>query len=1533
MSWGPVDDWVDKGKEFAGEVIDEGGELAADGLEGVGWQDGADAVRHAKNAAANRLGADVAELSLGQTDDPKELVFGSAGKLRSTGRHLADFQRAFDKVGNGLKGLDPGHWKGEAAEAFRDRLDPEPKKWFEAADACEKAAEALEDFAGTVDWAQGRAREALAKWKAAATASEDAEKAHHAKVDTYNSAADAYNAAVRAGDEPGTRPKPPGEFRDPGPKLREEAQEILAAARGQRDEAAERARSAVRAAKSAAPAKPSAARRFASDAEINALDVTHLAGGAIKGSAGVLAFARSVNPMDPHNLMNPADYVTNLNSAANGMYQMARDPQGTAENMAKAFQGDPADFLGQLAPELVGTKGAGLLKTGSRAGRLGLRKHPDGPDGSGRAPESVSNGPSDPVDMATGRMYLPQTDVTLPGALPLVFVRRVESGYAAGRSFGPSWSSTADQRLEVDAEGVVFVTEDGRLLAYPHPAPGVPVLPSAGARWPLDRTPDGGYTVTDHDAGLVRHFGPPGDGRDGVAPLEEISDRNGHTITFEYDADGTPSALVHSGGYRLDLAVTDGRITALSLDGRELVRYGYTGADLTSVTGSSGLPLRFAYDDEHRVISWTDTNDRRYDYVYDHRDRCVAEGGTDGHVQLRLAYDDTDPETGHRVTTVTTSRGHVYRYVVNDRCQIVAETDPLGAVTRTEWDPYHRVLSRTDPLGRTVRLGYDGPGTRPVTLTRPDGRATSATYNDLRLPVTTTAADGTTWRYTYDDRGNRTSATDPLGHRTAYAYDPRGHLTAVTDALGGTTRVRCDAAGLPVEITDPLGAVTTYERDAFGRPVALVDPLGAVTRLEWSVEGRLLSRTEPDGARQRWTYDGEGNRTAHVDANGGVSTYEYTHFDLLTAQTGPDGVRYEFAHDSELRLTRVTDPQGLVWSYAYDPAGRLTSETDFDGRTLTYAYDAAGQLATRTGPSGDTVAYTHDELGRIVRKEADGDVTTFAYDAAGRLLEATGPGTQLVWQRDKLGRARTEFADGRVLTHTYDALGRRTRRVTPSGAVSTFTYDLAGNRTSVTASGHTLDFTHDAAGRETGRRMGDTLTQTQLWDPAGRLTDVTVLGPGSRPVRHRSYAYRADGNLTSVTDDPSGARHFDLDATGRVTGVRAEGWTETYAYDDAGNQTHADWPGGHALPEARGTRTYTGTRVETAGRVRYEHDAAGRVTLRRRTRLSRKPDTWHYTWNADDRLTGVTTPDGTAWRYTYDVLGRRTSKARLGADGETVERVDFTWDGPVLIEQTTTAPDLPHPVTLTWDHDGFTPLTQTERLTDAATQAEIDARFFAIVTDLVGTPTELVDERGGIAWRTRSTLWGHTTWNADATAYTPLRFPGQYHDPETGLHYNLHRHYDPTTARYTTPDPLGLTPSPNPTTYVPNPHTWTDPLGLAPGCGDVPTHKHLASRSEAFREAKRDLGIPSTQHPDEVTRVAMSDKFGTRIVDERGIPIVSREYVFTRADGGKVIIQDHSAGHQFGEGGVGDQGRHFNVRPYDNPRTGKLPGTSQHYEY
>ncbi|CAM5561327.1 Rhs protein OS=Streptomyces glaucescens OX=1907 GN=SGLAU_10665 PE=4 SV=1 [Streptomyces glaucescens] len=1027
----------------------------------------------------------------------------------------------------------------------------------------------------------------------------------------------------------------------------------------------------------------------------------------------------------------------------------------------------------------------------------------------------------DPVDVATGRMVLPQTDVSLPGRLPLVLRRQFESSYRLGGWFGPTWSSTLDQRLEIDAEGVVLVGEDGLVLAYPHPAPGVPTLPAHGPRWPLDRTDDG-YTLTDPESGQVRHFT---DRTADLAVLEQIDDRNGNWIAFGYDADGTPLSITHSGGYRLLLSTAEGRITALRLAGaapdgtdQELLRYGYTDGHLTEVVNSSGRPTRFGYDDLGRITSWTDTNDSHFTYVYDDRDRCTEQSGAAGHLRSTFTYGPPDLATGESTTSITDSLGHTTRYLINRHCQVIAETNPLGAVTRYQRDRYNRLLSRTDPLGHTTTFEYDDKGNL-TKVVRPDGRESRAEYNDLGLPVKVVNPDGTILRQTFDERGNRTSVTDPAGRTTHFGYDEAGHPASVTDPLGHTTVVVTDRAGLPLEVTDPLGAVTRYRRDAFGRPTAITDAAGSATHLEWTVEGRLARRTTADGSSESWTYDGEGNCTSHTDPLGGVSRFEYTHFDLLTARTGPDGVRYEFEHDTELRLTKVTNPQGLAWRYAYDPAGRLSVETDFDDRALTYGYDAAGRLATRTNALGQTVTFERDELGQVIRKDAAGQVTTYAYDLTDQLAHATGPdGTTLTILRDQYGRVRSETVNGRELTYTYDAVGRRTGRTTPTGATTTWSYDAAGRTTGLVASGHVIDFTYDEAGRELVRRIGETVTLQHTFDPQGRLTVQSVTGAGGRRVQHRSYTYRADGNLIGVDDQLSGTRRFDLDAVGRVTAVHAAGWSETYAYDAAGNQVQASWPESHAGHEATGAREYTGTLLTRAGKVRNVYDALGRITLRQRTRLSRKPDTWHYEWDVEDRLTSVVTPDGTRWNYTYDPLGRRTAKIRMADDGESVvERVDFTWDGTTLCEQTTTSAELPRPVTLTWDHEGRHPIAQTERLLDAEIpQTVIDARFYAIVTDLVGTPSELVDEHGRIAWRTRTTLWGTTTWGKDSTTYTPLRFPGQYYDAETGLHYNYFRHYDPETARYLTLDPLGLAPAPNPTSYVHNPHVWTDPLGLAP---------------------------------------------------------------------------------------------------------------------
>ncbi|MFE4694231.1 putative T7SS-secreted protein [Streptomyces sp. NPDC056749] len=1411
---------VDKGKEIVGTGIDKGTDVLGSGLEKVGADEWADKVEDWGDETASSLGAEVREQQLGQTEEADELIHGRPEKISAAVKNLRDFQKAFDLVGSGMKKLDSGHWKGEAADAFRAKFQTLPTDWVRAADAFEDAAKALETFAGTVTSAQAKAAEAIALYKEGKQDYETAAAAFKEKAEAYN--------AVRNTDHPLPHP---GTFSDPGATKRRHAQEILQRARQARNDAAETAKGSITAAMAHAPKEPTGmdrAKQELIDYGVGqGMELAHFGGGVIKGTAGLVNFVRSVNPQDPYNLTHPAEYYKGVNMTLAGLTSTVANPDRALKNAWEAAKGDPSEFLGRLVPELIGTKGGGLIKGGLRAGMKDLTERPKGPNRRGHENNPDSNGQQcskvrcagDPIDVATGRMLLPQTDIVLPGSLPLAFERVFDSAHRSGRWFGTGWSSTVDQRLEIDAEGVVFSCNEGSLLAYPHPAPGVPVMPTHGRRWPLDRVQDG-YTITDPETGQVRHFvdQPTGD----LALLAHIGDRNGRWIAFEYDEAGAPTSIVHHGGYHLKLTTHESRVTALHLAGaapdgtdQEILRYGYTDGHLTTVTNSSGKPRHFDCDELGRISAWTDTNGSRYEYVYDEQDRCVYQAGTNGHLEAHFTWDDTDPDTGLRMTSTRNSLGHITRYVINDHSQVVTEIGPLGAVTRFEYDRYHRLLSCIDPLGHVVRTTYDKHG-RPTLVERPDGRKIHAEFSDFGLPVRIIGADGNVTRQSFDERGNRTKVIEPSGATTLYEYDEAGNLLSVLDSLGNRSTIRCNEAGLTASVTGPLGSTASCVRDAFGRPASAVDELGGVTNFEWTVEGKIARRLEADGTEQRWVYDGEGNCIRHTDALGGVTAHEYTDFDLLTGRTDPDGARYEFSYDSNLQLAQVTNPQGLTWNYVYDPAGRIQREIDFDHRTLSYTYDAADRLVSRTNGLGQAILFEHNEMGQVLRKETADSVTTFEYDIFDELAKAASADATLTRTRDRYGRLKSETVNGRTSAFEYDELGRRIGRTTPSGAISAWTYDAAGRRNSLTSSGRTVTFEHDAMGQELVRHIGMNITLRHTFDVMSRLTDEQVIS-GDRTIQQREYQYRADGGLTRIDDRLSGARRFDLDAVGRVTSVHAAHWTERYAYDAAGNQTSALLPNSHPSQESAGPRSYNGTRVSRAGNVRYEHDAQGRIVLRQKVRLSRKADTWRYHWDAEDRLVALTTPDGALWRYQYDALGRRTAKQRLADDAQTVlDEVTFVWDGVTLCEESSHGVATLKNVTLTWDHDGIRPLAQAERITtQASSQETIDERFFAIITDLVGSPTELIDESGSLSWRIRRTVWGTTEWTKNSTAYTPLRFPGQYFDQESALHYNYLRYYDPDVSRYISPDPIGLEGGPNPHWYGPNPYTWIDPLGLA----------------------------------------------------------------------------------------------------------------------
>lgn len=355
---------LDDGWESTKKVVGQGVDKATDGLgaslEYVGADDWADKVEDWGDGFASGLGASVSEQQLGQSRQANELVHGKPASIRESAKHLKDFQGAFDRVGEGMRALDSGHWKGQAAEAFRAKFAMHPTDWLHAADACEAAAGALTRYAETVEWAQQQAQQAIDLYETAVKAARDAHEAYAGKVDTYRT-------AEKAGKDPGPVPQEPV---DVGKADGKRAHEILNEARRQRNEAAQTAAKVLAVAVAHAPKEPSPTDRalagITDSYGSTAVELNHFVGGVVKGTAGLLDFARGLNPMDPYNLTHPAEYQQNLNMTLAGLVSTAAHPERIPGALIDGFKDDPSEGLGRLVPELVGTKGIGGARAGVR---------------------------------------------------------------------------------------------------------------------------------------------------------------------------------------------------------------------------------------------------------------------------------------------------------------------------------------------------------------------------------------------------------------------------------------------------------------------------------------------------------------------------------------------------------------------------------------------------------------------------------------------------------------------------------------------------------------------------------------------------------------------------------------------------------------------------------------------------------------------------------------------------------------------------------------------------------------------------------------------------------------------------------------------------------------------------------------------------------------------------------------------------------------------------------------------------------------
>ncbi|MFC8433201.1 putative T7SS-secreted protein [Streptomyces sp. NPDC057253] len=340
-------------------------------LDGVGLKSAGEKVRDGAEYLTGAVGAMVPERELGESGEPGELIHGSTGDIEEAVQHLKAFATAFENAGQALGKLDPGHWTGTAADSFRDSFTTHPKKWLTASDACTAAANALAEYAHTVTWARGRAAEAIEKWQAAEAKSSAARRTYEQQVWEYKKASLSLGSVPLSGAE---APMDPGDFVDPGELGRAEAREILESARHTRDSAAETATAKVSSAYEAAPAEPGTWAKLKAglmDAPLAVnMELEHFTGGVLKGGIGLTRMMRTLDPMDPHNLTHPAEYLRNVSLTGMGLLTSANHPVRTARSMlGSGWSSDPAEALGTLTFDLASDALTGGAATGVGAAR------------------------------------------------------------------------------------------------------------------------------------------------------------------------------------------------------------------------------------------------------------------------------------------------------------------------------------------------------------------------------------------------------------------------------------------------------------------------------------------------------------------------------------------------------------------------------------------------------------------------------------------------------------------------------------------------------------------------------------------------------------------------------------------------------------------------------------------------------------------------------------------------------------------------------------------------------------------------------------------------------------------------------------------------------------------------------------------------------------------------------------------------------------------------------------------------------------
>jgi RHS repeat-associated protein len=714
-------------------------------------------------------------------------------------------------------------------------------------------------------------------------------------------------------------------------------------------------------------------------------------------------------------------------------------------------------------------------------------------------------------------------------------------------------------------------------------------------------------------------------------------------------------------------------------------------------------------------------------------------------------------------------------------------------VTSYAYDAKGDLTSITNALGQVTHFtSYDADG-RPLTIQDPNGLVTTLTYNFRGQVTSKTEAQWVT-TYAYDAVGQLIQLTRPDGSFLALSYDAAHRLVGIADALGDRTVYTLDATSNRIG-EQVLG--TTGVRTFGGQNYGVMGAILRTRSYSYDAVNRLTQAIGAVGQTTSYSYDTNSNLTQVADPLGHVTSAAYDALNRVIKTTDANGGMTAFAYDHESRLAGVTDPRGLTTSYVHDGLDDLTSINSPDSGVSANTYDAAGNLVSSTDARGDTTTYTYDALNRVTKAAfADSTSIVYQYDQGangiGRRTSMTDAGGTTTWVYDVHGRviSKQQTTGGVALTtsRTYNAVTGQLASITyPSGSTTFYSHDATGRVSAITyqpPGGATSSLLSQIAYRPFGGpaaswKLGNGGAYGRAFDQDGRIAGLVLPTGGTTAL-----AYDAASRITGIAETGLTAKTFGYDALGRVTSYSGA-TAQTYAYDANGNRT------GFTAPSVALTYNYAAasnrlTGISGSETDSFTYDANGNML----THNSPAAD-YTYTYNARNRR-AQTLLGGNATTDVINGLGQRTVQTVVSSEL-------FVYD------------EAGH---LTGSYNGSGGvIAETVWLDDLPVAVLEPAGAFYIAPDYLGAPHQITDAGVNAVW-----LWDHDPFGNGTPSGTfsdNFRFPGQFYDQNTKLHYNYFRDYDPNTGRYIESDPIGLRSGINTYAYAgDNPINFIDPLGL-----------------------------------------------------------------------------------------------------------------------